>query len=189
MRVAAGVVSCVVSAILLAACGIPTDDKPRTIPSDQVPFDLLATSTTSPATTAQPQTESIDVYLIRDAKLTTMKRNVAAPPTVGSALAALIQGPRADTEPGLTSAVKSTEVQGAQVSASVATVSVTPAFAQRPLEEKIWALAQIVYTATAISDVESVQVVSDNSPIDVPRGDGSETRGLLKRSDYAKLAP
>lgn len=189
MRRAAVVVVCVAVSLIVAACGVPTDDKPRSIPADRVPFDLLATSTTSPSTTAQPESAPIDIFLVRNSKLAAVKRNVVAPPTVGAALAALIQGPKSDTEPGFTTAIKSTEVQGAQVSGSVATVSVNDAFNSHTTEEKIWALAQIVYTATAIPGVDSVQVVTNNAPIEVPRGDGTLTRDLLKRSDYTKLAP
>jgi len=40
----------VVAAVLLlaAACGVPTDDAPRQIPADRVPFELLNPELTPP---------------------------------------------------------------------------------------------------------------------------------------------
>lgn len=37
--------------VLAAACGVPTDDAPRHIPADRVPFDLLNPQLTPPAST------------------------------------------------------------------------------------------------------------------------------------------
>ena len=35
--------------LLAAACGVPTDDTPRQIPADRVPFDLLNPHLSPPA--------------------------------------------------------------------------------------------------------------------------------------------
>lgn len=35
--------------LLTAACGVPTDDAPRQIPADRVPFELLNPQLTPPA--------------------------------------------------------------------------------------------------------------------------------------------
>jgi hypothetical protein len=35
--------------LLAAACGVPTDETPRQIPADRVPFDLLNPDLESPA--------------------------------------------------------------------------------------------------------------------------------------------
>ncbi len=179
----------VVFAVTIAACGVPTDDRPRAIPSDRVPFDLLAPSTTAPATTAQQQNVSIDVYMVKGDRLSAVKRIVAAPPTIGAALAALLQGPKIDTEQGITSAVSGAGVLGAQVNGSMAVVSVSNEFAARQKADQILGLAQIVYTATGISGVQSVQVAVNGTSVEVPRADGILTRDPVRRIDYISLAP
>lgn len=37
--------------VLAAACGVPTDDAPRQIPAERVPFDLLNPQLTPPPST------------------------------------------------------------------------------------------------------------------------------------------
>lgn len=176
----------------LAGCGVPTDDEPRGIQPSQVPFDLLTPSTTQPATTVPVPTIPVTVFMLQGDKLAPVMRSIPAPATVGSALATLIQGPT-DTEAaqGLRSAVSAqANVSGAQVTDSVATVDIAgDVFASTGAQDQIRALAQIVYTATSVPDVGSVQFRIDGSGAGIPRGDGSTTTGPVNRGDYAALAP
>jgi hypothetical protein len=179
-------------ALLLASCGVPADSKPRPIPDNQVPFDLLAPSTTSPpATTAPVATAPVTIFLLGPERLVGVQRTVAAPPSLGTVLASLVQGPTdAEAMQGLRGAINpQTSVLAAQINGDIAVVNVSGAFSGLGVQDQISALAQIVYTATAISGVDGVQIAVNSATVDVPRGDGSTTRDPLRRSDFASLAP
>lgn len=181
-----------VVAVALSACGVPTDDEPRSIPQGQVPFDLLTPSTTQPPTTTPIETVPVSVFMIRGDRLAPVLRSVPAPPTLGSILAALIQGPTdEEAAEGLSSSVTpQSNVLGAQVQGSIATVEISgDVFESLGTQDQIRALAQIVYSATSVPEVASVQFRLNNANAGVPRGDGSTTTGPVRREDYGVLAP
>jgi len=178
-------------AMLLGACGVPSDSKPRAIPEGNVPFELLAPSTSQAPTTVPVATLTASVYLVGANRLVAAERTVAAPLTLGSVLASLTQGATAEESgAGLRSAINpQTTVINAQLTDGAAVVNVTDAFAGIGLQEQIFALAQIVFTATSIEGVNTVQVLLNSTPVDVPRADGTLTRDPLSMADYATLAP
>lgn len=181
----------VLATVTLAACGVPSDSKPRSIPSNQVPFDLLATSTTSTATTLPVSTVKASVFMIGPNHLVAVQRNVPAPLTLGSALASLVQGPtNSEQTEGLRSALNSTtSVLSAQINDKVAMINISDSFTGIGLQDQIFGLAQLVYTATELPGVSSVQISINGKQDEVPRGDGSATSGLLTRADYTNVGP
>ncbi len=175
---------------LATACGVPADDKPRPISADKVPFELL--TPTSTATTGPPvETIPVTIYLLEPERLTPTVRMVAAPVSLGTLLASLIQGPSdSEAQTGLRSAVNpQTRVLNSEINGDVAVVNVGEAFSGIGVQEQILALAQLVYTATELPGVTSVQVQLNSAPAAVPRGDGTLSRVPLRRSDFPTLSP
>lgn len=177
--------------VVLTACGVPADSKPRSISADQIPFDLLTPSTTETATTLMRATSPVQVYLVRGDRLATVSRSVVSPPTLGTVLATLIQGPTDDEEgAGLRSAINpEMRVLGTQTNGSTAVINVSDVFSDLSVQEQVDAVAQVVYTATALAGVDSVQITLNSRPVEVPRGDASTTKDPVKRSDFTALAP
>lgn len=180
-----------VLALLVAACGVPSDRGPRDIPSDEVLYSLLDPSTTTAAPQAPEQTATTLVYLIGPSNLLApVQRSVVSPLTVDSAIASLIQGATAQEQAqGLRSAInQQTAVLGSEVTDGVARIDVSSAFSGIGAQEQILALAQLVYTATEIEGISAVQVLLDSATVEVPRSDGTLTSSPLTRADYASLS-
>jgi hypothetical protein len=181
-----------VLAVVLGACGVPADDKPQAVDIGDDPYGLLAPSTTVQTVTTLPVvTSTQQVFMVRDDRLMPVNRTVASPATLGLVLASLIQGPTdAETSSGVRTSVGSqASVLSAQVSGGVATIDLNDAFSGLQLHAQILAVAQIVYTATAMPGVTSVRISINGTPSSVPRGDGSAAPDALTRADYALVAP
>ncbi len=177
--------------VLLAGCRVPNDSAPRDIPANQVPFDLLAPSTTAPPVTSQVPTVDGTVYLLNQNHLVAVKRSVPAPLSLGSILAALVQGPTSqESALGYVSSVgPQSGVASAQVVNGSAMIGLSSSFAGTGVQEQIKALAQIVYTVTEVQGVQNVHIELNSQTANVPRGDGSATTDPLTRGDYSSFAP
>src|SRR5688572_3500361 len=81
---------------VVAGCRVPDDSSPREIPADQVPFDLLTPSSTAPPATSPVASVQGTIYLAMTDRLVAVKRSVPSPLSLGSMLAALVQGPTQD---------------------------------------------------------------------------------------------
>lgn len=179
-------------AVLAVGCGIATDDEPRALPRADVPFDLLAPSTTTvSSTTPVAVTTEVPVYLIGTGRLKVVRRLVESPPSLFRAIESLLAGPTAEEAgTGLRSAVTNqTRLLSVRVQSGVATIDLSGEFAAIGGQEQILALAQLVYTATAAQGVLGVRLSLDGKAVEVPRGDGTLTQEPLDPADYAGLAP
>jgi spore germination protein GerM len=173
----------------LTACGIPADSQPQALARKDIPFDLLAPSTT----TAQPGTPGarvpINVYLVGITGLVPVSRDVRAPATITEALNALLAGPTdAEVANGLRTSVSAqTSLSAGVVGFGVGTVDLGGAFGQVGGQEQILAVAQLVFTATSVPGIVKVQFTLGGRPVEVPAGDGTLTQGPLGRSDFPSL--
>ena len=79
----------------LVACGIPADSQPRALASKDIPFDLLAPSTTVATPGTPGARASISVYLVGITGLVPVSREVREPATLPEALNSLLAGPTA----------------------------------------------------------------------------------------------
>jgi hypothetical protein len=177
--------------VVVAGCRVPDDGSPREIPKDQVPFDLLSEPTTAPPSTSPIPTAESTIYLVQGDHLVGVKRFVPAPAGIGSALSALVQGPRAEeSAQGISSSVgpQASDVQS-QIQGATAIVDITDAFLGIGVQEQVTGFAQIVYTLTEVPGVQDVRIQLNGQPASVPRGDGSATTEPLTREMYATLAP
>lgn len=185
----AGTATALVVVVALGACGIPADSQPQALARKDIPFDLLAPSTTV-ATPGTPGVRvPINVYLVGITGLVPVTRGVRAPATLPEALSALLAGPTdAEVADGLRTAVSAqTSVSAGTVGFGVGTIDLGGAFGQVGGQEQILAVAQLVFTATSVPGIVKVQFTLGGRPVEVPAGDGTLTQGPLGRSDFPSL--
>ena len=175
----------------LAACGISTDSQPQALARKDIPFNLLAPSTTTVTPGSPTARASITVYMVGLTGLVPVSRGVRTPATLPGALNALLEGPTdSEVADGLRTAISDqTAVSPGVVGFGVATVDLGGGFGQVGGQEQILAVAQIVFTATALPGISKVQFTLNGRPVEVPAGDGTLTQGPLGRSDFPSLAP
>ncbi|HEX4541322.1 MAG TPA: GerMN domain-containing protein [Acidimicrobiales bacterium] len=186
---AAGAAVASVVAGSLVACGIPADSQPQAIARKDIPFDLLAPSTTIAGPGVPGPRVPVSVYLVGITGLVPVSRGVRAPATLPESLGALLAGPT-DTEvaDGLRTAITAqTSVSAGPVGFGVGTVDLGGAFGQVGGQEQILAVAQLVFTATGVPGIAKVQFTLAGRPVEVPAGDGTLTQGPLGRSDFPSL--
>ncbi len=168
-----------VGVLLLSACGVQADSAPRDVPEDNR-VRLSGVSLGGDASGAER------IYLIGpgdDRLLRSVRRN---PTTPENLIEILLLGPNADERDAQFSTaiptglrVERIESQGSRlvidVSEELTTLS-GPALVQ--------AIAQIVYTASEIENVLSVQITFEGQPVSWPTADLDVTDQPLRVYDY-----
>ena len=178
---------------LCAACGVPVDSGPTALPKRGIPFGLLAPSgaTSTSTTTPAPVEVTVQIFLLSSSgHLAPVARDVSFPAPLTAILGALVDGPT-DTEAaaGLQSAVPTgTTVVSATVAGGVATVNLAGTFAQLVGQAQIDAVAQIVFTATALAGVTAVSFQLAGQPVAVPTAGGADVP-TANRGQFASMAP
>lgn len=196
----------VVSATLLAACGIPTgDDTFNAIPPEEVPFGLDATSTTTttttttvpdvPDTTAAPTTtiairlDVAEIYFLTRGRLRPLEVELAPGFTALDVADQLEAGPPLDV--GLDTLIEEGLIVGASESRSVLTVDLDPVtFARIPSTQQTEAIGQIVMTmVSSLRRVGLVNFTIEGEPISVKKGNSllSDVGEPLAYEDYVVL--
>ncbi|MGC5028470.1 GerMN domain-containing protein [Micromonospora sp. DT229] len=182
----AGVAVAAVLLALVAACGVPGEDRPRVVTPP--PGPLPPTATAAP-TTAETGAVTEVLYFSRDDRLVPVTRRIDEVPAVEVQLRDLLAGPtQAERDDGLTNALT-----GALSNAEVelvdrqARVTVTATVAETGSTHEMLAYGQIVCTLTARADVDTVVFLRDGAPLSVPRGDHSLSPDPLTGADYALL--
>lgn len=175
----------------LAGCGVGSQSSPHEIDRADVPFGLAGAPS---ATTTVPGNSpySFTIFLVDNDQLRAVRRGARAAPTPVSRLRALTQGPTpAEADAGLNTLLSpDITVQEVHVNDGVATVVLSGEGAtQSAGNERALAIAQLVYTATAIPGVERVRFEVEGKPTEVPRGDGTLTSKPVSRADYRLAAP
>ena len=175
-----------------AGCGVPVDNGPTALARSGVPFGLLAPSTvptTTPASNPTPVV-GVQIYLLDPAgQLAAVERQL---PTAALTplLAALVDGPtNAEAAAGLQSAIPpQTQVVSATVAGGLATVDLAGTIGQLVGQAEINAVAQIVFTATALPAVTGVSFDFNGQPVSVPTATGAEVP-IASRAQFASMAP
>lgn len=177
--------------VTVVGCGVSEEAAPRGIDSGAVPFGLLeprAPSTTS--TTAAVPRVTIEVFFVAGDRLTTVRREVAAAAVLSTALDAVEAGPSdAEASAGLRNALPEDAVTRVTSSSSVANVDLAASFAAVDPAEQLLAIAQIVFTASAVTGVDSVAFSVEGRPAEVPIDGASLVSRPVARSDYTSVAP
>lgn len=189
----AGVAVGLLAAAGAAGCGVGSESTATVADPDDVPFDLLeSTTTTVPRVSAGGST--LRVCFDRDTGMVEVARAFAAPPDdrVAAAVDAVLQGPdEPERAQGLTTAWPAGElIESVSVARGIAAVDLTPGFVELPGDRQLRAVAQMTCTLTAQPGVGQVRYTLGGSSIAVPRADGSVTGDPVTRQDYeALLAP
>ncbi|MCW2622828.1 MAG: hypothetical protein JWL64_2430, partial [Frankiales bacterium] len=175
----------VLAVVLLTACGVSAEDRPRAIAPSAIP-PALATS--SPPATVPSGPQSASVYLVRDRLLVARPRNAPTSPTVGTLLQLLLAGPtEAERTAGLTSTVPpDVTVSVVLTDGGIATVTVPGNDAPSRLDENL-GFGQIVLTLSQSPRVRGVVFRRNDNALDVPRADGSISKGPFVTSDFNSL--
>ncbi len=183
--------SCWLLALTLAGCGVPVDGSPTALAKNRVPFGLLQPSAPDTTTSTPPVTVTVQVFLLSPTgQLVAVARNVPVPAALPTVLGALVDGPtNAESAAGIQSALPAgTQVVSASVGAGVATIDLSGTFGQLVGQALINAVAQIVYTATAVTAVTSVAFELNGEQVAVPTASGADVP-VANRSQFASMAP
>ena len=176
-------------ALGVSACGLGVDASPRLVNPKQVPFGLLrpSTPTTSPAFVGQYAT----IYLEGPQRLVAVSREVPAPVTAARVLTALGQGPTSvEASEGLQSPISTAAPLTIwRIGTTSLTVNVAKAFTTLAGQNQAIAVAQLVYTLTALPGIDSIGIRINGKRAKVPTGKGTLSGGPLDRADYATVAP
>lgn len=183
----------VLALLATAGCGVRSDPTARDLSASRVPYGLLEdapTTTTSAPTPSVPRAD-VRVYFIQDDRMIWKIRQVNAPATVAKALTALLFGVQEDEiAEGVRSAIDPTAaIQARALDPATYQVDLSSEFATGSSAEQVLALAQVVYTATALDGVTAVRFTLDGVPIEVPTGSGSLTAEPVGREAFAEFAP
>jgi hypothetical protein len=173
----------ILTAVLLAGCGVPTESAPRPI-DPPVVFDSTDAPTAPASAPAGATVERL--YLVRANQLVAVDRALDSPPDLSRQLADLLSGPtEQERASGVVSALAGTDlVMGARHSRRTAIVDVAKPSIRT---DEVLAYGQIVCTLAARDDVDAVRFVQDGRALEVPRADGSLTAGPLAFADYQAL--
>jgi spore germination protein GerM len=173
------------------ACGIPRDSSPRPVPREaQQPLGESGAPGPAGSEVFGPR-----VYFLRDdpdraaTEAIPVSRSVER--SAEAVLSALFEGrTAAETDAGLrTSIPTGTTLLGARIVAQrTLQVDVSEQIFDAESEAQIEAVAQIVYTATALQDVDRVRLLVEGEPRDWLVGDGSLVSGTLTRFMYPGFA-
>ena len=176
---------------LLAACGIRAEGEPRDVAAEDVPFGLLDQNTT---TTATPTGEvPVDVFLVNsERRLVGVPRRAPSSDPVGVMRALLQPVTEEESADGLTNSIpEGTEVlsvvSGTEPNTVVVNLSEEFFNIEGPVQ--VGAVAQVVWTVTALPDVRGVRFAFNNEIRPMPRGDGEITSDPLSRPSFSDLAP
>jgi len=199
---AAGTVLAAVAAGL-AACGVPSDDKPREISREALGSPLKdRIPTTSTSGVASNVTHAETGYLVRSSeagdsdRLEAVPIDVANPAEQGDLVRLVIERlialkPDQLGLSGLVNAVPSdTEVRSAVVGADGVLELDLANLGNIESSRQRLAVAQLVFTATGIESqgVRAVRFLIDGQPSAVPTETGTAAAGsAVSRSDYPKL--
>ncbi|MHB8328838.1 MAG: GerMN domain-containing protein [Acidimicrobiales bacterium] len=178
---------------VVSGCGIPVDQGPTALPRSGVPFGLLepSASTTTSTTIPAPVEVSVVIFIMGPGgHLVGVSRDVPFPAPLTTILGALVDGPtNAEAAAGLQSAIPAqTAVLSAAVTAGVATVDLGGTFGQLVGQAQIEAVAQIVFTATALPGVTGVAFALSGQPVEVPVANGAQVP-MATRAQFTPLAP
>jgi spore germination protein GerM len=195
-------VTALLAAASLAGCGLPTDDTPRAIRADSVPYNLLGENDTdAPMPPADADVRSVFVYLVREVngqlQLNSSRRLIATPVNLDTVVANLMAGGITpdERELKLANLIPGKELVSITQDETT-TIQVTQDFFDRlpKGESRRLAIAQIVYTVTEFDvtsgrgPVERVRFTVDGEVRKVPTDDG-QSQPSVSRDSFRDFDP
>jgi hypothetical protein len=143
--------------------------------------------------TTPAETTSVAVYLLRDGKVTPVRRSVPATPAVArAAMTALLEGPSdEEVADGLSSAIpEGTSLVDVSVDEGLATVDLSDSFDDGGgSASMLGRVAQVVATLTRFPTVERVAFRLDGEPVEAIGGEGVVVDPPIGRRDIEEETP
>jgi spore germination protein GerM len=176
----------------IAACGVQNDHGPRELATSDVPFDLLAPATSVAESPTESGVDTTIWFVDNAGLLSRARRSIDPPVTVDAALQSLLAGvTEAEANNGLRSNITSdTELlEVAGPDDGLVTVDLSSDFLNVERELQRLALAQIVFTATSLPNVDRVLFRFDGEPAEVPGAGDELTSEPLTRDDFVTFNP
>jgi hypothetical protein len=183
--------------ITLTGCGVQSSGRARAIDPAQVPFGLVGSTPTSPASlpataTADATPAGAAVYFLQRDRLVGIA--IPRPPAdprlaIGLAIDILSSGPSAAERARALDTAVPTSVQLAvrDVTGSTATIDIQGGQSAIVNDQGPLAVGQVVLTATSIPGIDSVLLTRDGQRVDAQLADGALTGRPLTREDFRSL--
>jgi spore germination protein GerM len=172
--------------LLVAACGFPTEDSASPVGDDELPAGLV-TDPTEPA--GQSAESAATLWFVDGDRLVSVSHDIVDHATAPAVIEALLVGPsEAEQRRGLRSALPDPSVvDGASFDRATVDVQLASSFADIPIRDQLFAVGQIVLTATNVAGVGTVVFTVDGEPIAVPLPTGEISSDPLYRQQYVSL--
>jgi spore germination protein GerM len=193
-----------------ASCGVPSSSKFQPASTDEIPFELANTTSTTTSTTLAPTTTvpaststttaettttlatvSVDVYYVSGSDLILVSRLLAGEATLERVLGLLKSGPPSGDEgEGLRAVIPADADIEVDSEGGVATVDLPGAmFDELNRTDHRLVFGQIVLTLTARPGIGQVRFLLDGEErgVALPGARTSEPGELLSREDYVEL--
>lgn len=175
-----------VVALSLGSCGVSAQSDPQPVlRPTSIEVSGAAGASTGVAMTMQ-------VYLLHGDRLQRVERMVVPGPGLAPVLEALSKPVDAiELASGLRTAlpVAVKPLRGSITADGTARVAVPAGFDRMSLREQQYAMAQLVFTVTANSLADGVQLLSGDRVVSVPDAMGELRSRPVSRSDYARFNP
>ena len=173
--------------VLLAGCGVRSQDAPELLPPEVVPTELRPPAASSTAPSAEPTATTVPVYLVEGDRLVREERP-ARRRAVEEALTALLtageaQGSRRSAVP------PGTAVERVSVRGDLLSIELSAPFAEVRGPDQVLAVAQLVWTATEFPPVRRVDLLVGGRSIELPVDRGVVASGPAGRADYLSVGP
>ena len=175
-------------ALSLAACGVPTSSAPDALDNGQIPNGLLSYRPETGTTQDGPNESLFQVYFFSSGSLIAATRATKKAISPALVLGVLEDGPTSADRPGESTLLPATNPpRYVSLVDQIVTVALPPG--QEYEVYNIGALAQIVWTLTALRGVKAVQFEADSKPVRVANGSGYLVQGPVTQADYENFAP
>jgi hypothetical protein len=154
--------------------------------ADEVPFGLLRESV--PAVREHPSGDEhlAPVFLVYQDALVPVQRPVPNNDATSALTDALVRGPT-DNEVSrglMTLITPDADPSRVRIDGDVAIIDLRAPISPGTPGDRHLAIAQLVYTFTAIDGIRSVRFELDGTPAEVPAGNGTLTRSAVTRADF-----
>ena len=177
--------------VLLAGCGVRSQDAPDQLPPDVLPSELRVSAAPPTGEPAEPSrgasTTTVPVYLVEGGRLVRVDRPAR----------------RRSLEDGLAALLTAGEARGSQRSAvppgtvverlerrgDLLSVELSVQFGQVRGRDQVLAVAQVVWTATEFPPVQQVDLLVGGRRIELPVQQGEVSSGPARRDDYRSVGP
>ncbi|ADB32953.1 hypothetical protein Kfla_3901 [Kribbella flavida DSM 17836] len=191
MRRAAG---CLGVLVLVAGCGIPTQDQPSQVAASEIPAPLRGDGTPQPSVpaTVDPGDSSLLIYFVRDDRLIGLPRETptgSRDDRLSEALDSLTAGPsEKEQAAGITTAFPAgLDLAVEAVDGTRVVLNLSGETDGRSATDNVLTVGQVVLSLTSLPSVTEITFVRDGTPVEALLPGGALTADPLTAADYLPL--